>query len=68
MGKHDFILQKEISDGLTQEARKTFLASMEEKRFKAGERIITRGEKGDKLFIIQDGTCTVIIEKDGKAY
>jgi len=68
MGNHDFILQKEISDGLTQEARKTFLASMEQKKFKAGERLITRGEKGDKLFIIQDGTCTVIIEKDGKAY
>lgn len=68
MGKNDFILQKEISDGLTQEARKTFLTSMEEKRFKAGERLITRGEKGDKLFIIQDGTCTVIVEKDGKAY
>jgi len=68
MEKHDFILQKEISDCLTQEARKIFLSSMEEKRFKAGERLITRGEKGDKLFIIQDGTCTVIIEKDGQAY
>ncbi|MEA1946106.1 MAG: protein kinase [Thermodesulfobacteriota bacterium] len=68
MGKHDFVLQKEISDGLTQETRKTFLASMEQKKFKAGERLITRGERGDKLFIIQDGTCTVIIEKDGKAY
>jgi serine/threonine protein kinase len=68
MEKHDFILQKKISDGLTQEARKIFLTSMEEKRFKAGERLITRGEKGDKLFIIQDGTCSVIIEKDGQAY
>lgn len=68
MEKYDFILQKKISDGLTQEARKIFLTSMEEKRFKAGERLITRGEKGDKLFIIQDGTCTVIIEKDGQAY
>lgn len=68
MGSHDFILREEISKGLTPEALKIFLASMEEKRFKAGERLITRGEKGDKLFIIQDGTCSVIIEKDGKAY
>lgn len=68
MGNHNFILREEISKGLTPEALKIFLASMEEKRFKAGERLITRGEKGDKLFIIQDGTCSVIIEKDGKAY
>lgn len=68
MESHDFILREEISKGLTPEALKIFLASMEEKRFKAGERLITRGEKGDKLFIIQDGTCSVIIEKDGKAY
>ena len=68
MGSHDFILREEISKGLIPEALKIFLASMEEKRFKAGERLITRGEKGDKLFIIQDGTCSVIIEKDGKAY
>ena len=68
MGKHDFVLQKQISDGLTQETRETFLASMEVKRFKAGERLITRGEKGDRLFIIQEGTCTVIIDKDGEVY
>ena len=41
---------------------------MEEKSFKAGERLVTRGEKGDRLFVIQDGTCSVIIEKDGQAY
>ncbi len=68
MGNHDFILREEISKGLTPEALKIFLSSMEEKRFKAGERLITRGAKGDKLFIIQDGTCSVIIEKDDKEY
>lgn len=68
MRKQDFILKDEISECLTQEAKETLFASMEEKRFKVGERLITRGEKGDKLFIIQDGTCRVIIEKDGQAY
>ena len=68
MEKQDFILRKEISEGLTEEALKIFSASMEVKRFKAGERLITRGEKGDRLYVIQDGTCSVIIEKDGKAY
>jgi CRP-like cAMP-binding protein len=68
MEKHDFILRKEISDSLTKEARKTFLTSMDLKRFKAGERLITRREKGDKLYIIQEGQCNVNIEEDGKAY
>jgi CRP-like cAMP-binding protein len=68
MGAHNFIVKKEISDSLTAEAKNTFLASMEETRFKAGERFITRGEKGDTLFIIQEGTCAVIIEKDGRDY
>ena len=68
MEKHDFILQKKIGDSLTKEARKTFLTSMDIKRFKAGERLITRGEKGDKLYIIQEGVCNVSVEEDGKAY
>ena len=68
MGKRDFILKEEFNDCLTQEAREEFLTSMEEKSFKAGERLVTRGEKGDRLFVIQDGTCSVIIEKDGQAY
>ena len=68
MEKHDFILKKEISDSLTKEARNTFLTSMDIKRFKAGERLITRGEKGDKLYIIQEGVCNVSIEEDGNAY
>jgi len=68
MEKQDFILRKEISEGLTEEALKALFESMEVKRFKAGERLITRGEKGDRLYVIQDGICSVIIEKDGEAY
>jgi serine/threonine protein kinase len=64
----DFKLREEIREGLTEEALKALFASMEVKTFKPGDRLITRGEKGDRLFVIQDGTCSVIIEKDGKAY
>ncbi len=69
MNEHDldFNLRQEIREGLSEEALKTLFTSMKETRFKAGERLITRGDKGDKLFIIQAGTCSVIIEKDGKA-
>lgn len=68
MEKQHFILQKEISDRLTEETRKAFLASMDLRRFKAGTRIITRGDKGDKLYILQEGVCNVNVEKEAETY
>ncbi len=35
------------------------------KYIKAGERFITQGEVGDTAYIIQRGTCLVIVEKEG---
>jgi serine/threonine protein kinase len=64
----NFFLRKDIDDCLTTEARSAFFASMQERRFTAGTRMITRGTKGDRLFIIQDGICSVIIDKDGTDY
>jgi serine/threonine protein kinase len=68
MVEPDFFLKKEIDDCLTEEARKAFFSSMKERNFKAGERMIARGQKGDRLFIIQDGTCSVVIDQDGIDY
>ncbi len=36
------------------------------KIIKAGERFITQGEVGDTAYIIQRGSCLVIVEKDGE--
>ena len=35
------------------------------KYIRAGERFITQGEVGDTAYIIQRGTCLVIVEKEG---
>ncbi len=35
---------------------------------KAAERFIVQGEVGDIAYIIQRGTCPVIVEKDGKLH
>jgi len=35
---------------------------------KAGERFITQGEVGDTAYIIQRGTCLVIVEKEGELH
>ena len=34
----------------------------------AGERFVTQGEAGDSCFIIQKGTCAIVIEKDGECH
>jgi CRP-like cAMP-binding protein/tRNA A-37 threonylcarbamoyl transferase component Bud32 len=38
------------------------------RRVEAGERFVTQGEAGDTIFIIQKGTCAIIIEKDGESH
>ncbi len=38
------------------------------KLIKAGERFITQGEVGDTAYIIQRGSCLVIVEKDGELH
>ena len=45
------------------------LLDMAKCRFvRAGERIVTQGEIRDKAYIIQRGSCLVIVEKDGQAH
>ena len=45
------------------------LLDMTKCRFvKAGERIVTQGEITDKAYIIQRGSCMVIVEKDGQSH
>jgi cAMP-dependent protein kinase regulator len=42
--------------------------AMEEKRFKAGDKIITEGENGDELFVVETGKlkCTKVIDGESK--
>ena len=41
---------------------------MKHRRVKAGERFVTQGEITDTAFIIQRGSCLVIVEKEGAQY
>ncbi len=38
------------------------------RHIKSGERFITQGELGNTAYIIQRGSCLVIVEKDGELY
>jgi len=53
---------------ITEGDKSPILDGMTLKRIKAGERFITQGEIGDTAYIIQNGSCLVIVEKDGELY
>ncbi len=41
---------------------------MASKHVKSGERFISQGDAGDAAYIIQRGSCIVLVEKDGELY
>lgn len=53
---------------LSEDARAPFLKGMAYKHIKAGVRFIRQGDVLDVAYIIQRGSCLVIVEKDEKLY
>ena len=60
----EFLMRISFFDCLSQEAKCPLLNSMTSMDIKAGERFITQGDEGDTLYLIQEGTCVVNLEKD----
>jgi cAMP-dependent protein kinase regulator len=54
-----------IFNNLDENELKTVLDAVEEARFKVGDKIITEGERGDVLFIVEKGelNCTKVLKK-----
>jgi eukaryotic-like serine/threonine-protein kinase len=63
-----FLVGAELFKGTSQEARDSLRSVMKAKRVSAGKRLITQGDKGDELYIIQEGSCIVSFERDGKTH
>ncbi|MEZ4527675.1 MAG: protein kinase [Desulfobacterales bacterium] len=55
---------KFVSDGISP----SFLKKLTFRHVKAGERFIRQGEPGEEAYIIENGTCLVIVEKNGELY
>jgi tRNA A-37 threonylcarbamoyl transferase component Bud32 len=53
---------------IPQADEKTFFDNLDYIHIKAGKRFITQGEPGDSAYIIQKGSCLVIVEKDGELH
>lgn len=53
---------------INQEDRSPFFDRMTCRKVKAGERFVVQGAVEDKAYIIQHGSCLVIVEKDGELH
>ena len=51
-----------------QDATRDFFKIMAYRHIKAGERFVTQGAMEDYAYIIEKGSCLVIVEKDGKLH
>ncbi|MCD4718667.1 MAG: cyclic nucleotide-binding domain-containing protein, partial [Desulfobacula sp.] len=59
----DFILNTRLLKTLPKEGVCSFLNCMSRKTIGSGIRFITQGDKGDYLYIIQQGLCSIQIQK-----
>jgi serine/threonine protein kinase len=64
----EFLLQTRLFAAIPEEARCPVLNLMTPRDVPQGERFIRQGDRGDNLYLIQDGSCVVSVERDGALY
>jgi eukaryotic-like serine/threonine-protein kinase len=61
----EYLLSTGFFDAAPEESKSQMLACLAPLTVRAGERFIHQGEEADCLYLIQKGSCTVLVEKDG---
>ncbi len=64
----EFLTRTDLFTSISQETKCPLLNAMVPKQVKADEKLICQGEKGDSLYIIQEGSCRVYLEKNNTRY
>ncbi|HBD09309.1 MAG TPA: serine/threonine protein kinase [Syntrophobacteraceae bacterium] len=59
----EFLLHTHMLDSIPEHALCHLLNCLNRKTLKAGERLFSQGDVGDALYIIQEGTCSVKLER-----
>jgi serine/threonine protein kinase len=60
-----FLSGSDIFQAIPEQAKMQLLACMAPVAMRAGERFIEQGKEANSLYLIQDGACTIIDERDG---
>ena len=64
----EFLLQTRLFAAIPEQARCPVLNLMIPRDVPQGARFIRQGDEGDNLYLIQDGSCIVSVEKDGTVH
>jgi len=64
----DFLMHTRFFDAIPEEAKFHLLVAMKPVHIPGGQRFINQGDKGDCFYIVQKGSCAVLLEKDGILY
>ncbi|MEW6350079.1 MAG: protein kinase [Thermodesulfobacteriota bacterium] len=68
LGDLEFLMNTELLRAAPDHVKKQLLAAMYPVHFRAGERVIAQGDPGERLFLIQEGSCIVSLETNGRSY
>lgn len=61
----DYLMGTDLFQATPEEGRSQLLACLVPMTIRAGERFIRQGDDADCLYVIQKGSCDVLVEKDG---
>lgn len=64
-GDIEFLLNTTLFTAIPQESICPLLNSLVLKTCKAGERLITQGDKAESIYVIRSGSCVVVLEREG---
>lgn len=67
MSRKDFayLLGTDLFNAVSEDAQNRLLACLAPLTVRAGERFIRQGDEADCLYLIEEGSCVVTVEKDG---
>jgi len=61
---YEFLMQSRFFGSVSGEGKLSLLMALKHRHLKEGERFIRQGDPGDCLYLIQNGTCSVVVERD----
>jgi serine/threonine protein kinase len=64
----EFLMRTELLRASPDENKRDLIQALERVELSAGARLITQGEPGDRLYVIQKGSCIRSLEKNGRIH
>jgi eukaryotic-like serine/threonine-protein kinase len=64
----EFLMTTPLLRATPDQFKKLLLSAMTPLRITAGQRLINQGEQGDRLYVIQGGSCLVSLQRDGRSH